>query len=179
MRLRGRTFVSGAKALSTCAVLSVILAACLGSKEVDRPLDERFGHRFEEQGPEGRRTLAILPADSAASYFYYPAVIDTVHVRPAPLGSNLTAQQSVPVEILVKGSMPDGCTQMHDVVQERFGHIIHVSVQMRRPQGSVCTRVVRPYRFYLRLEGTYGEGSYTLKLNNRVFPFAVRTPQAG
>jgi len=39
--------------------------------------------------------------------------------------------------------------------------------------------VMRPYRFYLRLDGTYGEGSYTLKLNNRVFPFSVRTPPAG
>lgn len=168
-----------ARAFLLWTILSVTVAACLGSKEVEQPADERYGHRFEEQGPEGRRTIAILPADSAESYFYYPAVVDTVHVRPAPLASDLTSQREIPVEILVKGSMPDGCTQMHDVLQERYGHIIHVTVQMRRPQGSVCTRVMRPYRFYLRLDGTYGEGSYTLKLNNRIFPFSVRTPPAG
>ncbi len=162
-----------------CMAISVALTACLGSREVEESPDERYGHRFESEGPEGRRTIAILPPDSTESYFYYPAVIDTVHVRPAPLTPGVAVNNTVPVEILVKGSIPDGCTEMHDVAQERFGHIIHVRVQMRKPEGSVCTRVIRPYRFYLRLEGMYGEGNYTLKLNNRVFPFAVRTPPAG
>ncbi len=85
----------------------------------------------------------------------------------------------VPVEILVKGSLPDGCTELHEVSQERFGHIIHLNVRMRRPQGSVCTRVMRPYRFYLRLDGLFEEGHYTLKLNERVFPFAIRMRPAG
>lgn len=167
------------KTLLTCVLMSVALSACLGSREVEKPPDERYGHRFESEGPEGRRTIAILPPDSAESYFYYPAVFDTVHVRPAPLTGDVAVNSEVPVEILVKGSMPDGCTAMHDVSQERFGHIIHVRVEMRKPEGSVCTRVIRPYRFYLRLDGTYGEGHYTLKMNNRVFPFAVRPPPAG
>lgn len=141
--------------------------------------DERFGHRFEESGPEGRRTIAILPADSAESYFYYPAYFDTVHVRPAAFTSPLAANGEVPVEVLIKGSLPDGCTELHDVTQERFGHIIHVGIEMRRPQGSVCTRVMRPFRFYLRLDGAYEPGSYTLKLNDSVFPFTVKAPEAG
>lgn len=166
-------------AVLLCISAMLFLAACMGSKEVEVTSDERFGHRFEETGPEGRRTIAILPPDSAVSYFFYPAVYDTVHVRRAPFQSELATDGQVPVEILVKGSLPDGCTELHDVSQERFGHIIHVNVQMRRPQGSVCTRVMRPYRFYVRLEGTYGPGSYTLKLNDRVHPFSIQPREAG
>ncbi len=159
--------------------LAVTLSACMGSKEVELKPDERFGHRFEESGPDGRRTIAILPPDSAISYFYYPAVFDTVHVRPAAFSSTLVADGEVPVEVLVKGSLPDGCTELNEVSQERYGHIIEMRIDMRRPQGSVCTRVMRPFRFYLRLDGTYEPGSYTLKLNGRVFPFAVNPPKAG
>ena len=34
--------------------------------------------------------------------------------------------------------------------------------------------VVRPFRFYLNLDGLYEPGAYTLKLNDRVFPFTLR-----
>lgn len=153
-----------------------MFSACAASRDVERPPDDRFGHRFEEQGPEGRRTIAVLPPDSAVTYFYYPVVIDTVHVRPAVFDS--LAALLVPVEVLVKGSLPDGCTELHDVLQERFGHIIHLNIRMRRPQGAVCTRVHRPYRFYVRLDGLYEEGHYTLKLNERVYPFSIRRPRS-
>lgn len=160
----------------TCVVLTLVVSACAGSRDVERPPDDRFGHRFEEEGPEGRRTIAILPPDSAVTYFYYPVVVDTVHIRPATFELGSVGGGDVPVEVLVKGSLPDGCTELHDVSQERFGHIIHMDVRMRRPQGAVCTRVNRPYRFYVRLEGLYEEGHYTLKLNERVFTFSVRLP---
>lgn len=167
----------GCWALAAAMLLSVFWG-CIGSKEVERLPDEQFGHRYEEEGPEGRRTIIISPADSAESYFYYPAVFDTVTVRPALFGTQAEMDGAVPVEILVKGAIPDGCTQLHDVSQERSGHIIEVDFQMRRPQGAVCTQVRRPYRFYLQLAGTYSPGNYTLKLNDRAIPFTVRR-QAG
>lgn len=165
--------------LVVLVTIATTVAACMGSREVEVVPDERFGHRFEESGPEGRRTIAILPPDSGASFFYYPVFFDTVHVRPASFSSPLAENGRVPVEVLVKGSLPDACTELHDVTQERFGHIIHLEIEMRRPQGSVCTSVTRPYRFYLRLDGMYEPGSYTLKLNNRIFPFPVKAPEAG
>ena len=160
-------------------LLSAALAGCVGSREVEVPPDEQYGHRFETEGPEGRRTFEITPADTSLSYFYYPAAVDTVHIRPAPFESPDVEDQQVPVEVLVKGALPDACSELHDVDQERFGHIIEMRVQMRRPQGAVCASVLRPYRFYVRLEGFYGAGSYTLKLNNRAHTFSVRGPEEG
>lgn len=165
------------------AVLGILLApllvSCSGSREAESLPDQRFGHRFEDRGPEGRRTLDVAPADSGTRYFYYPAVVDTVHARPASFRSDLVENDRVPVEVLIKGSLPDACSDLHAVRQERAGHIINVRLEMRRPQGAVCATVVRPFRFYLMLDGTYPAGSYTLKLNRWVYTFSVRDPDPG
>ncbi|MEX0600492.1 MAG: hypothetical protein WD021_11235 [Rhodothermales bacterium] len=159
--------------------MASVVASCTGSKEVEAPPDERFGHRFVDQGPEGRRTIDVTPPRSGAEFYYYPAVIDTVQVRPASFTTGLAESGQVPVEVLVKGSLPDACTELHDVDQERMGHLIEIRLEMRRPRGVVCAAVARPYRFYLALDGLYGPGSYTLKLNRKVFPFGIRPPDAG
>ena len=160
-------------------ILISVLEGCVGSRDVEVPPDEQFGHRFESEGPEGRRTFEITPADSSVSYFYYPAAVDTVHIRPAPFESQEVQSDTVPVEVLVKGALPDACSELHDVTQERYGHILEMRIVTRRPQGAVCASVLRPFRFYLRLDGLYGPGSYTLKLNNRAYTFSVRAPEAG
>lgn len=160
-------------------LLAAILVSCAGSKEVEVSPDEQYGHRFEGEGPEGRRTVDVTPAEGADEYFYSPAVIDTVHVRPAPFTSDQAEGGQVPVEVLVKGSLPDACTELHEVDQTRSGHIVDLRVEMRRPRRAVCATVVRPYRFYVKLDGLYGPGSYTLKVNDRPYPFAVRNPDAG
>jgi hypothetical protein len=118
----------------------------------------------------------LTPPDSSVTYFYYPAVYDTLFIRPAPFEADAAGQLAdveVPVEVLVKGSLPDACTELHDVEQRRVGHLISVELAMRRPRGGVCATVVRPYRFYMMLEGTYEPGPYTLKLNGEVHPFEV------
>ncbi|MEX1054746.1 MAG: hypothetical protein WED81_01870 [Rhodothermales bacterium] len=159
-------------------VLATHLAGCAGTKNVEVPPDEQFGHRFETEGPEGRRTIDITQADSTGRYFYYPAAVDTVHIRPAPFSGDSAAVSAVPVEVLVKGALPDACSELHEVTQNRYGHLIEMRVEMRRPQGAVCASVVRPFRFYVRLEGVYEPGSYSVKLNDWVYTFSVRAPEA-
>jgi hypothetical protein len=164
------------------AVLALVLSAggaagCAAVRPAALPPDEQFGHRPGAAEDGGRLTLAITPPDTTVRYFYYPAVFDTVHVRPAPFdGARPVDAQQVAVEVLVKGALPDACSELHTVRQERFGHIVEVRLEMRRPQGAVCASVVRPYRFYLMLDGGYGAGAYTLKLNDRPVAFVVGTP---
>lgn len=154
-------------------------AGCAGSRAAEEtPPDQRFGHRYEEEAPDGRRTIAITPPDSAMAYFYYPATFDTVLVRPAPFDVNTPAQeQVVDVEVLVKGAFPDACMELHTIGQERTGNIINATLEMRRPQGAICASVRRPYRFYVALEGRYGLGNYTLKLNGEPILFQILPPR--
>ena len=159
-------------------VLGLLFAGgCVSTGNVERPPDERFGHRPEGGGPLDRELVYLAPADSVVEYFHYPAPFDSVHVRAAPFAEDAAPElQRLPVEVLVKGSFPDACTELHDLEQDRTGHIVNATLEIRKPQGAVCAAVLRPYRFYFMLPGEYGPGHYTLKLNDRVIPFQITAP---
>jgi len=149
----------------------ILWSGCIIARP-SKPLPtDTFGKRSENPSSDGRRTIDITPADSSKHYSYYPAVIDSVIIQPAAFQPG---QSAVAVEALLKGAFPDGCMQLHDAEQDRSEHLIVVTLRMRRPQGALCASVMRPYRFYLRLDGVFEPGSYTLKINDIVHPFVVR-----
>ncbi len=152
----------------------LLVAGCTGAREAPVP-DAQFGHRYEDPAPDGRLTATVVPAKEGEEYRYFPASVESVTVRPAPFDENMPADsQEVAVEVLIKGALPDACMQLHAFSQERTGNIISATFQMRRAQSAVCATVLRPYRFYVLLEGMYEPGHYTLRLNGRAFPFQVR-----
>ena len=150
------------------------LAGCSTLRPMDAPPDERFGSRIDGTDAEGRETMIIAPPDGERSWSTYPAVFETVTVRPEPVSAS---GDPVAVEILVKGAFPDACTELNEVSQVRTANLVDVRLSMRREQGAVCAAVLRPYRFYLLLDGRYGPGAYSLKVNDRSFPFEIRAPQ--
>lgn len=156
--------------LSLLLVSVVAVAGCGGAGKAVVSPDEEFGHRFDGTAPDGRETFVISPPDSGVAYMYFPAVYDTVHVRYFA-----SPPRDSEVEVLVKGSFPDSCTELHAVTQKRIEHIINVDLEMRKPRGVMCASVMRPYRFYLTLDGRYEDGNYTLKLNERAHTFVVRS----
>lgn len=151
----------------------VLVSACAGPQEVATPGDEQFGHRYEGRAPDGRETVILTAADTLEAFMTFPAVLDSVHVRPAleaaPPG------MAVPVEVLIKGALPDACSELNEAVQTRAENLIEVTLTMRQPRGAVCAQVVRPFRFYLTLDGTYPPGAYTLMVNGAAHPFRIRT----
>ncbi len=148
--------------------LGLALAACSGSRT--RTGDQRFGHRADGWGPDGRETLLIGAPTDSSGVFIYTAVVDSVAVRAAVPS---VPGEAVPVEVLVKGALPDACSALNAVTQEQTGHFVSMTLTMRQPRGAVCAQVVRPFRFYVRLDGLFAPGSYTLRLNGRVTPFQV------
>jgi len=144
-----------------------VLTSCAALGQTERDPTEQFGHReLESEG--GRVTTVIEAADDTRAYRYADAFVDEVQVRPAP-----ESAEPVAVEVLVKGAFPDACTELHEVSQVRSASLIDVNLKTRRPQNALCASVLRPYRFYLILEGTYAPGAYTLKLNGSVHAFEV------
>ncbi|NNE46221.1 MAG: hypothetical protein HKN37_06140 [Rhodothermales bacterium] len=157
--------------LSSSAIV-LLLASCAGLRPAELPPDEQFGHRFEGKAADGRETIVIRAPETEIEYVHFPAVHDTVHVRPAVAESPDGA--GTRVEVLIKGAFPDSCTELDSVEQERAAHILNVRLQMRRQRGVLCATVVRPYRFYLLLEGLYEPGHYSLKINDSSHPFVIR-----
>lgn len=150
---------------------------CAGSGESQKPPDERYGHRYADgEGPEGRATLAVTPPTDGASYFTYPVPIGSVTVRAAATDSLPTDSAGrVPVDVLVKGALPNACMAMHEAAQEQSGHLIRARLSVRQSQGAVCRRLRRPYRFYLSL-GPLAPGDYSLLLNGDFYAFTVNDP---
>lgn len=156
--------------LYVAVILIPLLGGCTSVRKADLDPEKQFGHRAEDS-TDGRITTVIAPPKGDQAYRYNDAFVDEVSVRPAR-----GIPMPVPVEILVKGAFPDSCTELHEAVQKRSGNLIEVSLRTRRPQSALCASVVRPFRFYLTLEGVFEAGPYTLKLNGDAYPFEVHEP---
>ena len=157
------------RALLALLLVSGTLAACSGGAAT-RSGDARYGDRKDAWAPDGRETLLITPPADSTAYFVYTAVVDSVSVRTA---GRAAPGESVGVEVLVKGALPDACSALNAVTQSRTGHFVTLALTMRQPRGDVCAQVVRPFRFYVALDEPFEAGSYTLSLNGRVTPFQV------
>jgi len=90
-------------------------------------------------------------------------------VRSVPAAEN----EARVVEALLKGSFPDGCSELHQLTQSKTTGGESATLTMRRPLSAVCTQVVRPYRFFFKLDARYPPGDYVLGVNNRSFAFTV------
>ena len=156
--------------------LCLMMAGCLGSREQTVPPDQQFGHRYEGEGPEGRAVVHIDPIDSETDYHYYPAPVDTLHVRPAAYEMNAAGEPTTRLELLIKGAFPNGCYRLHEVEEERAGHILNIDLVMRKPKDALCPNAQRPYRFYYVVDGQFTPGAYVIKLNALNFTFNLQEP---
>ncbi len=163
------------RSLPLIAFAGVLLAACSGMRR-DVPLEERFGVRPDSLD-DGSERMDVTAPDSARDYFYAPAILETVVVRTGPFDVAADTSGGVPVEVLIKGALPDACSELHRVTQERVARLVDIQLTMRRPQGAVCATVVRPYRFYVLLDGLYEPGAYALQVNGTSKPFEVHAPR--
>ena len=152
------------------AVLAALIAACAGPSAGgnDNRDRDRFGYRVGSD-PD-RETVLLRPVTDSTRYLLYPAVVDSIGVRPA---GRPAAGDAVAVEVLIQGALPDACAELTGVQQQREGQYVTVQLLMRQPRETVCAAVVRPFRFYLMLDEPYEVGSYVLTLNGTVKPFQV------
>jgi hypothetical protein len=155
--------------LAVAAALT--MASCGGSSNasMNEEPESDVSDLFAEHVDDERETVMISRADESAAYQISPASFDTVIVRA------MAGKGSEPriVDALLKGAFPDGCTELHDIVQKPTQNGLSVNLTMRRPESAMCTQVVRPYRFFFRLERKFEPGQFVLSVNGRTFPFEV------
>ncbi len=156
--------------MASTVVILALGTGCQVARQGVRPPDEQFGHRVEGVDQEGRETVVLVPPSDEAEYRTDLAAYESVTVRPGTADPDLAG---IAVEVLVKGAFPDACTELHDAAQVRSGNLIEVTLRTRRPQGAICATVLRPYRFYILLDGRFDPGPYTLTLNGDSHPFEV------
>jgi hypothetical protein len=93
------------------------------------------------------------------SLLYSQAVVD---------GIDILILESFPVQVnvIAHGNLPDGCTQIDEIRQQRDGNSFQVTIIAARPAGAVCTEVVVPWEKTIGL-GVYGlpAGTYTVDVS--------------
>jgi inhibitor of cysteine peptidase len=71
----------------------------------------------------------------------------------------------VQVQVIASGNLPDPCTEISEVLQEREGNTFFVSIKTYRPPG-LCIQVLAPFEVKIPLN-VYGlpAGTYTVDVN--------------
>lgn len=133
--------------------------------------DQTYGTRIPPETAEDPDVLTILPPDTTRAFFYTQAPVTGVLPRVEATGPQ---PDSIRVDVLIRGSFPDACYELSSVSQSKVARLIDVTLNARRPQGAFCATVVRPFRFYLELDGPFVPGPYTLTVNGTVVPFEIR-----
>lgn len=76
--------------------------------------------------------------------------------------------ESFPVQVTVvaRGNLPDGCTTIDEVTQERDGNTFRATITTVRPVGIECTLALEPFERVITLD-VYGlpAGVYTVDVN--------------
>ncbi len=71
----------------------------------------------------------------------------------------------VQIDVIARGNLPDPCTEISEVLQEREGNTFFITIKTYRPPG-FCIQVLAPFEEAIPLE-VYGlpAGTYTVDVN--------------
>ena len=102
-------------------------------------------------------------------YIYGPAVVESTEIL---------VLESFPVQIhvIAKGYLPDGCTEIDRVEEERNGNTFTVTITTKRPKDMMCTQAIVPYEKVVPLD-VYGlkAGTYNVNVNSVTDSFELST----
>lgn len=68
------------------------------------------------------------------------------------------------VHAFVQATLPDGCTSLQSVKQKRTDTTIDITLTSVR-QGEVCIMIVQDLNEWIRLDGAFQPGEYTVRAN--------------
>jgi len=157
-------------------------ADCTGQ---DGRFDVRAGIDIVDLGP-GRYTVdanGVTAIFELTEKMLTGGSAEDVEIVPAPVGSAqviVTDDKPAKVTLHVRGGLPDSCSELDEVTQERRDNHIIVSLLMRRPRDAFCTQVVVPYQKDIELDVRgLPAGEYTVDVNGFAVPLTISERLAG
>jgi hypothetical protein len=81
---------------------------------------------------------------------------------------------STPVQasVQVVGYLPDGCTSLGEITQNRVGNALSIVITTRR-SGGYCIQVIELVEKWITLKGSFPPGDYVVQVNGLVRKFRV------
>jgi hypothetical protein len=110
-----------------------------------------------------------------------PADHDVVRGEAIVETIEITILESFPVQLRVvaRGTLPDGCTEIDGIRQERDNQTFRVTIATARPADALCTEAIMPFEESISLD-VYGlsAGSYTVDVNGITDTFELAVDNA-
>ena len=80
----------------------------------------------------------------------------------------------VQVNVVARGNLPDGCTEIDEIGQERSGKAFEVTIPTARPADAACTQALEPFEKTISLD-VHGlpAGSYGVDVNGATGAFEL------
>jgi hypothetical protein len=84
-------------------------------------------------------------------------------------------RESFPPQIsaMVRGTLPDSCTQVGEIAQTKSGNAVEVTIQTVRDPLALCAQALVPVEVAVDLEGDFPAGDYTVTVNGVSATFRV------
>ena len=120
-------------------------------------------------GSGGSATPAPDATLDPAQYEFRDFYVEEVQVDA---GSALPAE----VTLSVRGNLPDSCTEVSQVTQDRSGLVITVRITTTRPTGAACTQALTPHTETVRLGLFDTPGTYVANVNGFGAVFTLGQP---
>ncbi|MCA9978348.1 MAG: hypothetical protein KC413_21455 [Anaerolineales bacterium] len=143
-------------------LLLLLLPACGGEDAVEPA---------PTTAPVPTNTIA-LPTETAVpsgETIRGQAVVDSIEVE-------ILESFPVQVNVIARGSLPDGCTQIENVIQQRDASNFQIVVTTLRPGDRMCTQNVVPFTETIPLDVVGLEaGAYDVEVNGRTGSFTLST----
>ena len=100
---------------------------------------------------------------------------DAITIETAPIEEvDIVVMESYPeqIGIYIKGGLSDGCTTFHDLVVDRDGMTVTITVTTERPFGASCPAVYTTFEKNVNLGSDFERGAtYTLNVNDYTTTF--------
>lgn len=103
---------------------------------------------------------------------------ERVVVNPAPIDSiEIETGETFPVQqtLVIKGTLPNGCSFVNEPVQLRDGNVFYVTVDTYT-EGEICTQALVPYEKRVVLQtNNLPAGVYIINVNGREISFELES----
>jgi hypothetical protein len=158
--------------LPMLVLFTLLAASCAPTAQPQtsetRPIP-RTTARPLEASPITGQTPTTSADISGGSITRGSAIIDSISI--------LTLESfPVQVRVIAKGNLPDGCTQIDEITQERQDSTFRVTISTSRPAAAACTQALVPFEESVNLDVRgLKAGTYTVSVNgvNDSFTLAV------
>lgn len=131
----------------------VILSGCV---EEEQNETEPGNTTNNDQGTPGTNNSQET---SGGDYIYGTAKVESVQI--VTLGSF-----PVQIQVIAKGYLPDGCTEIDEIKKESEGNVFNISISTKRPKDAFCTQAIKSFTETIPLEVQgLKAGSYTVNVN--------------